>query len=157
MNCPLNISFLSDDLWKVYLRWEGQMMTWGKSYIEFISALHVSSEKFPWSCRPREKRTVWLKKWPLPSCECLRFVGFLVFFSSLYFLPIQMSMLFIYFLYVFSLLIFCFSLCIQAVCFWNVLLGFRDPGAWFMESCRKAETNVLRFWQFFLYFQDILE
>lgn len=95
MNCPLNISFLSNDLWKVYLRWEGQMMLWEKSYTEFISPLHVSSGKLPWSCRPGEKRTVWSEKSPLPSCECLHF-GFF-FFVSLYLLPIQMPMLFIYF------------------------------------------------------------
>lgn len=134
MNCPLNISFLSNDLWKVYLRWEGQMMLWEKSYTEFISPLHVSSGKLPWSCRPGEKRTVWSEKSPLPSCECLHF-GFF-FFVSLYLLPIQMPMLFIYFSSTFIGCFFFFPLCIQmAVCFCNVLLGFRDPRAWLTKGC----------------------
>lgn len=57
------------------------------------------------------------------------------------------------------LVVFFFPLCIQmAVCFCNVLLGFRDPRAWLTKGCRKAEVaNVLRFGLCFLYFWDIME
>lgn len=123
MNCPLNISFLSNDLWKVYLRWEGQMMLWEKSYTEFISPLHVSSGKLPWSCRPGEKRTVWSEKSPLPSCECLHFVFFFFCLSlfvahpdahAFYLLFIHLYWLFFFFLYAYRWL-YAFALCFLAL------------------------------------------
>lgn len=92
-----------------------------------------------------------------PAVNVYILVGF--FFVSLYLLPIQMPMLFIYFSSTFIGCFFFFPLCIQmAVCFCNVLLGFRDPRAWLTKGCRKAEVaNVLRFGLCFLYFWDILE
>lgn len=126
MNCPLNISFLSNDLWKVYLRWEGQMMLWEKSYTEFISPLHVSSGKLPWSCRPGEKRTVWSEKSPLPSCECLHF-GFFFFFClslfvahpdahAFYLLFIHLYWLFFFFFFLYAYRwLYAFAMCFLAL------------------------------------------